>query len=190
MFGTGGEIPVGPRDGFMAGGRIDFRSKNAVQISVGGWFANSVRNIVDADDSVATRVKEPPISHDLIGAEANIQFNVMGAKSWHSLSPYIGNGFGIVWGEHTPKADTSGYFFGTKLYFAPVIGTRVMLSRDFFLKAETRVYFWKIFYPPSYSQEPADQPGSGLVFNAVNPTGDPSKFVPAPVLYIGIGYAF
>jgi len=190
MFGNGGAIPVGPRDGWMAGGRIDFRSKNSVQVSLGGWYANTVRNIVDADDSVATRVKEPPISADLYGVEGAVQFNVMGAKTWNGLAPYAAIGFGVVWGEHTPPADTSGYFFGTKAYFVPIIGARYFLSQDFFLKIEARTYFWKIFYPPSYNQEPADQPGSGLVFNAVNPTKDPNKFVPAPALMFGIGYAF
>jgi len=190
MFGNGGAIPVGPRDGWMAGGRIDFRSKNSVQVSLGGWYANTVRNIVDADDSVATRVKEPPISADLYGVEGAVQFNVMGAKTWNGLAPYAAVGFGAVWGEHTPPADTSGYFFGTKAYVVPVIGARYFLSQGFFLKVEGRLYLWKIFYPASYNFEPADQPGSGLNRNAVNPTADPNKIIPAPALMFGFGYAF
>ncbi len=190
MGGDGGEIPVGPRDGFLVGGRIDFRSKNSVQVSLGGWYANTVRNIVDADDSVATRVKEPPISADLYGVEGAVQFNMMGAKTYNGLAPYVAVGFGAVWGEHTPAADTSGYFFDTKAYIVPILGTRYFLAQDVFLKLEYRLYLWKIYYPPSYSFEPADEPGSGLDFNAVNPTRDPSKIIPAPALMFGIGYAF
>lgn len=190
MGGDGGQIPVGPRDGFLAGGRIDFRSKNSVQVSLGGWYANTVRNIVDADDSVATRVKEPPISADLYGVEGAVQFNVMGAKTWKGLAPYAAVGFGAVWGEKTPPADTSGYFFGTKAYIVPVLGSRYFLAQDFFLKLEYRLYLWKIYYPPSYSFDPADQPGSGLSSNAVNPTADPNKIIPAPALMFGFGYAF
>ena len=189
MFGSGGSIQVGPRDGAVMGARVNFRAKNTIQVSFGGWYANTVRNIVDADDSIATRVK-PAIAHHLYGGEATLQFNFTGGKSWHSLAPYAGLGLGVVKGQPTPAADTSGYTFGTKLYFAPMLGTRVMLGQRAFIKAEAKAYFWNLKYPLNYSDEPSKQPGTGDVINAVNRSGRRSQYVPVPALLFGIGFAF
>lgn len=189
MVGSGGSIPVGPRDGNVVGARVNFRGKNTIQVSFGGWYAGTVRNIVDADDSIAVRVK-PAIAHHLLGGEATLQFNLTGGKSWHALAPYVGLGLGVVKGPKTPAADTSGYTFGTKMYFAPTLGTRLMISERMFIKAEGKAYFWSLKYPASYSDEPSKQPGSGDVFNAVNPSGKSSGYAPAPVLLFGIGFAF
>lgn len=187
--GSGGPIPVGPRDGTVFGGRIDFRGRNTLQISFGAWYAATVRNIVDADDSIATRIK-PAIKHSLFGGDANIQLNLTGGKSYRGIAPYVGFGLGVVKGQKTPAADTSGYSFGTKFYFSPSAGTRLMLGQRLFLKAEGRLYFWSLKYPLNYSDEPAKQPGTGDVFNAVNPTGRRSQYVTAPALLIGAGFAF
>src|SRR5690349_8769921 len=59
VFGNGGPIPVAPQDGNAFGGRVVFRGKNTVQLGFGGWVANTERFIVDADDSVATRISGP-----------------------------------------------------------------------------------------------------------------------------------
>lgn len=189
VLGSGGTIPVGPRDGTIFGARVDFRAKNTIQVSFGGWYANTVRNIVDANDSVATRVK-PAIPHHLYGGEIALQFNLTGGKTWHYVAPFVGLGLGVVKGQKTPAADTSGYVFGTKLFFAPFVGGRVMLGQRAFLKAEAKAYFWSIKYPVSYSTEPSKQPGTGDVINAVNASGRRSQYVPAPVLQFGLGYAF
>ncbi|MEO5799709.1 MAG: hypothetical protein ABIZ70_10290 [Gemmatimonadales bacterium] len=189
IFGSGGSIPVGPRDGTVMGARVDFRAKNTVQIGFGAWYAGTVRNIVDADDSVATRVK-PAVANHLFGGEISLQFNLTGGKSWRGIAPYAGVGIGVVKGQKTPAADTSGYAFGTKLYFAPNIGTRLILSERTFLKVEGKAYFWSIKYPVSYSDEPTKQPGTGDVINAVNATGKKSSYVPAPALQFGFGYSF
>jgi hypothetical protein len=188
MLGSGGTIPVGPRDGNVVGARIDFRGKNTIQIAFGGWYANTVRNIVDADDSVATRVK-PAIAHHLYGGEATLQFNLTGGKSYRGLAPFVGLGLGVVKGQSTPAADTSGYTFGTKIYFAPYLGTRVMLGQRIFIKAEAKAYFWSLKYPASYLDEPSKQPGTGDVINAVNASGRKSQYVPAPVVLFGLGYS-
>ncbi len=189
IFGSGGSIPVGPRDGMVVGARVDFRAKNTILVAFGGWYANTVRNIVDADDSVATRVK-PAVPHHLFGGEATLQFNITGGKSYRGLAPYFGVGLGVVKGQKTPAADTSGYAFGTKLYFAPFLGTRVMLGQRLFIKAEGKAYFWSLKYPISYLDEPSKQPGTGDAINAVNTRGRKSQYVPAPALLFGAGIAF
>jgi hypothetical protein len=189
IFGDGGPIPVAPQDGNAFGGRVVFRGNHTVQLGFGGWVANTKRFVVDADDSVSKRISGP-IDQRLVAGEASIQFNVTGGKSWRGLAPYAGVGIGIVMGEKSPAADTSGYKFGTKFFFAPNAGTRIFLGQRAFVKVEARALFWKINYPGSYSDEPAQQPGTVDSPNAVNPTGKRGEYVVTPALFAGLGWAF
>lgn len=189
IFGDGGPIPVAPQDGNAFGGRVVFRGKNTVQLGFGAWVANTQRLVVDADDSVATRISGP-IDQRLIAGEASLQFNITGGKTWHSLAPFVGVGLGMVNGAGTPAADTSGYKFGTKFFFVPNIGTRIFLGHRAFAKVEARALFWKINYPGSYSDEPAQQPGTVDVPNAVNPTAKRGEYVVTPAIFVGLGWSF
>lgn len=189
IFGNGGPLKVGPRDGVTYGARIDFRGRNTLQISLGGWYANTVRWVVDANDSVATRIKGP-VPQRLYGGEANFQLNATGGKSWNHLAPYAAVGVGLVHGSPTPASDTSGYSFGNRIYFAPALGTRVMVGQRLFLRVEARTYFWSLRYPISYSLEPTKQPGTTDRPNRVNTTGKASQYVIAPALVFGFGIAW
>lgn len=189
VFGSGGPLQVGPRDGILGGARVSFRSNHTLQLSLGAWYANTVRHVVDANDSVATRVK-PDIPHALYAGEFTLQLNVTGAKSWHALAPYSSLGIGLVHGQKSPAADTSGYSFGTHFYFAPAIGTRVMLAPGLALRFEARELFWKLKYPSSYSLEPSKQPGTTDHPNAVNVTGKAGEYTATPALLIGLSVRF
>ena len=189
LFGNGGPIKVGPQDGRILGARLNFRGNHSLQLALGGWTAAAERYIVDADKPPATRVSGP-IDHRLIGGEFTLQLNLTGGKTWHALAPYAGLGLGLVHGAKTPAADTSGYSFGTKLYFAPNVGTRLMLGQRLFLKAEARAYFWNLKYPNSYADEPAQAPGTSEAPNAVNPSGKSGEYTPVPALLFGFGIKF
>ena len=189
VFGNGGPIPVAPQDGNAFGGRVVFRGKNTVQLGFGAWVANTERFIVDADDSVATRISGP-VSQRVLAGEASLQMNLTGGKSWHGLAPFVGVGIGMARGEKSPAADTSGYKFGTKFFFAPNVGTRVFLGHRAFAKVEARALFWKINYPGSYTDEPALEPGDIDNPNAVNPTGKRGEYVVTPAIFVGVGWAF
>ena len=189
LFGNGGPLKVGPQDGRLMGARMNFRGNHSLQLALGVWTASSERYIVDADKSPATRVSGP-IAHRLIGGEFTLQLNLTGGKTWHGLAPYGGVGLGMVNGAKTPAADTSGYSFGTKLYFAPNVGSRLMLGQKLFLKVEARAYLWNLKYPNSYADEPAQAPGTADNPNAVNPTGKGGEYTPVPALLIGLGIKF
>lgn len=189
VLGTGGPLLVGPRDGTLAGARVTFRGDHSLSLSLGGWWAGTVRSVVDADDSVATRVK-PDIDHSLKAAEFTLQLNLTGAKSWHSLAPFAALGIGLANGQKTPAADTSGYSFGTRFYFAPSLGSRVLLTRNIALRAEARALFWSLKYPASYSAEPSKQPGTVDEPNAVNTTGKTGGYTVTPALVVGLSFRF
>jgi hypothetical protein len=188
-FGSGGPIPVAPRDGQVAGARVMLRARNTLSIGLGAWFATTQRSIVDANAPVASRISGP-IDHRLLAGEVTVQFNLTGGKHWKGLAPFTGINVGMANGQATPPVDTSGYSFGTKFYFAPMVGTRVILGARTYLKAEGRLAFWNIKYPVSYSQEPSLDPGTEENPNAVNPTGRRGQYVTMPQLTLGLGWGF
>lgn len=187
IYGSGGRIPVGPRDGSVTGGRILLRAKNTLAIGFGVWGASTVRSIVDPFVARADRVSGP-IDHSLFAGEINAQFNITGGKRWHALAPYAGVGIGLAKGESTPVADSSGYSFGTKFYLVPAIGTRIFLGERIYLRVEGKVMSWNLQYPPSFSVEPLLEPGTDESPNAVDPAGRRGRRVGAPQLSIGFGW--
>ncbi len=186
--GSGGQIGVGAHHGTMYTLRYDFLADGTFQIGLAGSVGNLDRLIVDANDPVATRVKGP-VSQRLILSELALQFNVTGGKTWHNLAPFVGLGAGIAFGQKTP-ADTSGYTYGTKFFFAPKLGTRFFLSRNLYLNLEARGYFVSLTYPSTYQQEPSKDPGTTDKPHAVL-AGKPLKeYAPSPWISIGVGYKF
>ena len=98
VFGGGGLLNLGPRNGGSEGLRIVIRSNHTLQFSFGMWTAGTERSWIDAFDSVATRNKGL-VNSRLIAGEFGVQFNATGGKTWHGLAPYVGLGVGFVqWG--------------------------------------------------------------------------------------------
>lgn len=189
LFGEGGLLRLGPRNGNSVGLRYTLRAKNTLQFSFGGWTAATQREVIDADDSVATRDKGL-YPQRLIAGEIGIQLNLTGGKTWRGFAPNVGVTFGFVHGAGGPTTDTSGYSFGTKVYFAPGIGTRYFVSQRVYLRFDVRGLFWNLNYPASYAQEPSKQPGTASAPNAVNPTGISSEYTLTPAIRFGLGIAW
>ena len=186
VLGAGGLLQLGPRNGYSEGARIVLRGNHTLQLSFGLWTAGTQRTWIDAYDSVATRNKGL-IDQRLIAGEFGLQFNATGGKTWHGLAPYGGVGVGLVHGQASPAADTSGYAFGTKLFFAPTLGTRLFAGSRLYFKLDVRGIFWNLTYPVSYSNEPVKQPGTVGHSNAVNTTGVTSQYTLTPEIRLGIG---
>ena len=75
------------------------------------------RLIVDPFVALANRVSGP-VDQTVTFAEANLQLNLTGGKTWHRLAPFVGSGVGLTFPSGTP-ADTSGFELGKKIYLAP-----------------------------------------------------------------------
>lgn len=189
LAGSGGPINVGPHDGPFYGARVVFRGKHTIQLGLSGWTSKAQRFIVDADAPPATRTRGP-IDQRLTGGDFSMQLNLTGGKSYHGLAPFASLSLGMVVGEASPPADSSGYKFGTKFYFAPAVGTRYFLGQRLYIKGEARAFFWSLKYPASYADEPSSAPGTAENPNAVNPTGKRGEYVPVPALLFGLGVKF
>jgi hypothetical protein len=186
VLGTGGLLLLGPRNGTSEGLRFVLRSNHTLQLSFSAWTAGTERTWIDAYDSVATRNKGV-IAERLVAGEFGLQLNATGGKTWHGLAPYAGLGLGVVHGAASPATDTSGYAFGTKIYFAPALGTRLFAGTRLYLNLDVRGLVWNLQYPASYSLEPAKQPGTTGHSNAVNTTGAVSQYTVTPEIRLGIG---
>jgi hypothetical protein len=187
IYGGGGIVGLGPRDGTSEGFQFALRAKNTLQFSFGIWTAGTHRTQIDPQDSVAKQVKGI-VAERLNAIEFGIQLNLTGGKTWHKLAPYAGIGLGLVHGAASPVTDTSGYSFGTKVYFAPAIGTRLFLGQRAYLRLDVRALIWNLSYPVVYSTEPVRQPGTGTQSNAVLPAGLSSQYTVTPQLRVGLGF--
>lgn len=191
--GDGGKIGVGPHNGRSYGGRLDLRISGPVQFGLGFSQAKLERLVVSADDSVATRTTGP-FKQTLTMIDASLQLNITGRKSWHRLAPFVSGTAGWVRGSALPASaakDSSGYKFGSKLYFAPAIGMRIIVSSNLQLRLEARQLFWKLKYPLSYTTDPAAEPSpNGDLANAVLPDGKREQWSGAREFRLGLGFAF
>lgn len=191
--GNGGKVGVGPHNGRSYGGRLDLRISGPVQFGLGFSQANLERLVVSADDSVARRTTGP-FTQTLTMIEASLQFNITGRKSWHRLAPYASGTLGWAHGSSLPasaSADSSGYKFGSKIYLAPAIGVRIIITNNVQLRLDARQLFWKLKYPLSYTQDPLAEPSpNGDLANAVLPDGKREQWSGARELRVGLGFSF
>lgn len=188
LGGGGGRFGIAPHSGNSYGIRYDVRAGSAVQIGLGFARADLERLIVDPDAVVENRTSGP-VQQTVSFAEANVLLNLTGGKSWHRIAPFVGSAIGLTFPSGTPQ-DTSGFKFGKRFYLAPGIGTRIFLTHSLHLRAEARATFWKIKYPASFEDEPANDPGTTDDPHAVISDGRISEWVATPWLQIGLGYNF
>ncbi|HRP07947.1 MAG TPA: hypothetical protein PLL69_05610 [Gemmatimonadales bacterium] len=187
ISGNGGPLHAGPRDATMFSVRALLRANRTLSIGFGLWRAAAVRTVIDPTLSPAEQ-ETGEVDQDITGLEALVQFNVTGGKRWHFVAPFAGVGLGA--GISPKTEDPYAYEFGTKFYFAPMVGGRIFLAERMYLRLEAKATTWKLKYPGAWSIEPADDPGTTENPNAVNPTGREGQYVVAPTLSVGFGFAF
>lgn len=186
--GAGGVLGIVPHNGQLFGFRAEIGANRPVQIGLEFATGTLERLIVDADDPVATRVTGP-VDQKLTLAGLNVMLNLTGAKTWRGLSPYVGGGAGVGFSPRV-AADTSGWNYGRRFYFAPTVGVRVFLTRSVLLRAEARTHFAQVRYPESYREEPSKDPGTNDAPNAVLASGRIKEWVTSGVYTVGIGFPF
>lgn len=188
LGGDGGEVRVGPHNGNTYGVRFGFRMSGFIEGGLSASYMDLERFIVDADDSVATRVSGP-VDQSVVLIEAALQFNLTGGKTWHNIQPFVTGGLGYAFSSST-GTDTSGFEFGKRFSISPGIGMRYFLGQRIQLRVEGRRHFWKLKYPASFFQEPLDEPGTEDDPNAVIPSGKDNEWASGWWLMGGIGFSF
>lgn len=186
--GGGGRFGIGAHNGVTYGLRYGLRTGRTVEFAFSFAQGDLDRFIVNPFKGPADRVTGPLDQRTTFG-DLTIQFNVTGGKTWHGLAPYSGLTLGIALGKDL-AADTSGYDFGTKFYFAPQLGTRFFVGSRAHLRAEVRAPFWKLNYPERFGQEPVEDPGTTEDPHAVITDNQFDEWTVSPWIQVGLGYAF
>ena len=180
--GDGGEVDVGPGDGTTFGIRYDLRISQPVSLSAAWSRGDFDRVIIDARAEPEER-EAIPASETLDLLDLTFQFTLSGGKTWHGLAPFLGASLGLAIGDDI--GDPSGYDFGNKVTFAPLIGARYFLGDRLFARFEFRGTFWKLSYPTSFITSPTPNPADALL-----PGGPETEWVVNPSLHFGLGYSF
>lgn len=188
LGGDGGEARVGPHGGNTYGVRFGFRMSGFIEGGLTASYMDLQRFIVDADDSVATRVSGP-VDQSVVLIEAALQFNITGGKTWHNIQPFFTGGLGYAFSSST-DADTSGFEFGKRFSISPGVGLRYFVGQRIQLRLEARRHFWKLKYPQSFLDEPEEEPGSVDDPNAVIPGGKDNEWASGWWLMGGLGFSF
>ncbi len=188
LGGEGGELRIGPHHGNTYGLRFGFRMSGFIEGGLTASYMDLERFIVDADDSVASRVTGP-VDQSVVLIEAALQFNLTGGKTWHNLQPFITGGLGYAIASNT-GADTSGFDFGKRFSISPGAGVRYFLGQKIQLRLEARRHFWKLKYPAAYLDEPEAEPGTEEDPNAVITNGKDNEWTSGWWVIGGIGFAF
>jgi hypothetical protein len=182
--GSGGRFGIAPHDGPVFGIRYDIRTGSTVQMGLQVAQGDLERLIVDPFVAVADRVSGP-VDQKVSFAEAVLQFNLTGGKSWHRIAPFVAAGVGLTLPSSTP-ADTSGFELGKRIYLAPSAGMRFFLTDRIHLRAEARVVFWKLTYPATFTRSPPEEPTADPVID----DGRVSQWTTSSWFQGGLGISF
>jgi hypothetical protein len=181
--GDGGTLGIGPHDGPLYGARYDIRTGGTIQLGFGVTYGDLKRFIVNPYVPEAER-RTGPVKQSVTFAEVSLQFNITGGKSWHRFAPFVSASGGFAFSSSTP-ADTSGFDFGNKFFFAPSIGTRLFLSNRLHVRGEARATFWKLTFPLSFRAQPTPSNPTPVVITTEFDEWNTSSW-----LQLGLGYSF
>jgi len=188
LSGDGGRFGIAPQTGPFGGIRYEIRNSSTIAMALQVIYGDFDRLIVDPFVARANRVSGP-VKQSVTFAEASIQFNLTGGKTWHRLAPFFSTTIGLAFPSSTPE-DTSGFELGHKVTLAPGVGFRLFLTQAIHLRAEARGMFWKLNYPPSFTREPPDDPGTPGDPHAVITDGNVSEWDTSGWFQAGLGFAF
>ena len=188
--GGGGRFEIAPHDGQVYGLRYDIRTGSPVQFGLGVAHGTLKRLIVDPFVELANRVSGP-VDQSVTFAEANLQLNLTGGKTWHRLAPFVGSGVG----PHLPERHAGGHqrvrARARRSTSRPTPASASSSPTGSRSGARRGRVFSKLKYPPTFEREPPLEPGDPPDnSNAVITDGRISEWSTSSWLLVGLGYSF
>ena len=184
LSGDHGSAGVGPSAGPMGAVQWETRVGAPSILYLGVAFANLERPLV--------KPSEPPDSRffgaarqGVVMLNAGANLVLTGRKTWRGLAPYIGFGMGMAFGGAVPE-DSSGFTFKTNFHIDPTVGVQIHPSPRLHFRIEGRGILWKLKYPTTFFDDPANAPGTDPLLNELLETDSDWTF--HPTLLFGIGY--
>lgn len=180
--GGRGNVPVGISNGNTWGVRYTF-SFGSTSIDLGTAYGQTTRRIVNPFVALKNNTSGL-LDCDIVLVDATLKTSITGPKTWHGLAPYLGASVGVAVGSEL-AGDTSGYAFGTKLTFGPVLGAKYYFGRRISLSTDFRAVFWRLSYPSQFKQPNTVDNGRVL-----SETAATSAWTIHPWISLGLGWAF
>lgn len=185
VAGSGGHLGLGPRDGWLFGGRLETRLTGPTDGFVGVAVGNLQRSVIDPNGPVATRTTTG-VTQSVVMVDAGITVLLTGDKTWRGFAPYIGGALGITFGSTVPS-DSSGYRFRAPFTTGPHIGVRWYPASNLAVRAEGRLLFWRLKYPSSFYLTPSRAPSDPAV---LDPSEGTSEWTAHPTAVFALSYSF
>jgi hypothetical protein len=182
VSGSRGVVGVGPSNGRMASARFEVPLNKSLTGFLGGAYGRMSRFVADPTKDSAAHISGP-VNTDVVVLDGGFHLMLTGAKAWHAFAPYLGASAGVILAT-SPPADSSGYRFRFKGIFGPELGLRWYLGRRIAVRADARVEFWQLSYPPAYKQPSPD--GSRVLQVGAADT----EWTRHPWIGIGLGWTF
>lgn len=180
--GSDGKAGVAPSGAPAIGLRYEIRIGGPAQFVARVTHARTERRILDP--ALAESVRDLGTrSWPITIADAGININLTGQKSWRRLVPYLGGGVGVA-SDFSKGGDPGGFKFGTP--FAFVIGTGVRRETDgpLQLRVDLADYIYQLDYPSSYTTAPS---GSTPILPAGSST---NQWTHNLMLSVGLSYRY
>jgi hypothetical protein len=167
--GSLGNAGVGAQSTTDFGFRFRNRLSGPLELMIGTTIIPSKRNVIDPTKPDSAGRQVGTVDYNMITADIQLLLSLTGAKTWHTLAPWIAFGFGVETATR-PTTDPGGYKAGLNFTFVPSIGLDVHLSRKLGLVFEARDNTIRYEYPLAYFA-PTDSTGKALA-----PVLDPARF--------------
>jgi hypothetical protein len=185
LAGQAGTAGVGPTDGPLAAARFNLNLTGPIDIDVNASVANLNRGIINPNSAPADSILET-VKQTVTMLDAGIILLLTGQKTWNRMVPYLGLSLGVAFGGSVPEDTLSGFTFKTQFQIAPSLGVRWYPSDRLMFRLDFRDVIWRLSYPPSFFERPADDPTSPPVLNPN--TQNNTDWTHHPTLVFTIGY--
>lgn len=147
---------AGPQGGVMVGERYAFRMGGPAYFTVRMAGSLQHRTIVNPQLPLATRRRKSE-TLPLIYADAGIELQLTGAKSWHSFAPLLNGGFGVT-GDLKGARDVGGFVFGYPFTFTFGAALKYLPRRGFNARLDWSNYTYRLHYPEAYYVKSTSDP--------------------------------
>lgn len=161
-----GPFDLGPRSGIAYGARYGLDLSGPFGLEATVSQLSTTRNVIDPRRLADPRLGEADVS--LIAIDGRVRFSLTGRRTWHSLSPFLFAGAGVVLDAASrPELDEGlteelRFRFGTNFLAAAGGGVRWMVSERFLLRGDAHLSLWQLdtpegFQDPELELEPASR---------------------------------
>ena len=162
MLLSTGSLELGPKSGFVVGGRYAIETGGPVFFEGTLAFLPTRRNVIDPRRQLGDRIIGESDT-DLLMADARLSFSLTGRRSWHRFAPHLFVSIGLARdlagaGAVDQQLDDDDVFrFGTAFTGGAGSGVRLFLGPRLMLRCDAGLTLWQLSTPSGFG-DPEKRP--------------------------------